>query len=290
MKLKLQKNIAYMVIGSLMFACLGALIKAVPHGLPNQELVFLRNMFALFIITPFFIINPSKVEGVRVRRLYFLKVVSGLLAMYCYYYTLTEVSLVQAVLLNNTSPLFIPLIAMLLLGERLSKLRLLYLCGGFVGIALIVAEAGSFSINHGVFIGLLSGFFLAISSVSVSALSERGEPIALLFYFMLITTLCSLVLIDNTWFFPSDHQMFILLLAGLVTVVGSYFSVRALLAESANVLAALQFLTVPFSLILGIVFWDEVATMQFFIGAILIFIFAYLNTKEGAVKRGVSHD
>jgi len=58
--------------------------------------------------------------------------------MYCYFYAIAHLPLAEAVLLNYSAPLFIPLAALLWVGEPFSH-RLWWPIGiGFIGIALIL--------------------------------------------------------------------------------------------------------------------------------------------------------
>lgn len=280
----MNRSIIYMTISSLMFALLGMLIKSIPSGLENEEIVFLRNLLALLIITPFFILQPDKALHYQTIKLYALKIISGLIAMYCYYYALKELPLVSAVLLNNTAPLFIPLVAMLLIKEKFSLQNSLFLLGGFLGVAIILFEGLVFDINLPLVIGLLAGISLAVSSVSVSAIGDKSNAVSIIFYFMLATTLISSIFAVPNWMHPSYEQLIFITLASLVTIIGGVASAKAFLCDSPNKLAALQFLTVPFSFVFGLIFWGEQVSAQFVMGAAIVIIFSYLSVKNHKVQ------
>ncbi len=284
-----NKSVIFMIVSSVMFALLGVFIKSIPSGIANTEIVFLRNLFAFLIIAPFFIIYPVKITYYRTIKLYGLKIFSGLAAMYCYYYAIKELPLVNAVLLNNTAPLFIPFVAIFLIREKFNLKNMVLLMLGFAGVAIILSEGLIFNTNMAIFIGLSAGLFLAISSVSVSAIRDKNSVVGIIFYFMLITTLASSIPVITNWQSPSYEQLFFIMSASLVTIIGAISSTQAFLCGSPNKLAALQFLTVPFSFIFGLWFWDEAVSTQFIIGAIIVIIASYFNIKNRFSTIGVEN-
>jgi drug/metabolite transporter (DMT)-like permease len=111
----------YMVAAALMMAVVGVSVKWATHDLPTPVVVFFRNFFGLTALLPW-LIKPG---GITLRterlRLHALRCAFGLCAMFTYFAALSALPLAQAVVLNFTSPLFIPFIARAWLGETLSR-------------------------------------------------------------------------------------------------------------------------------------------------------------------------
>jgi len=278
-----------MVVAALMFALLGLLIKSIPAGLSSAEVVFLRNLMTLCIIAPFFFVSSNKFPDAHSYKLYILKVLSGLMAMYCYYYALQTLPLSLAVLLNNTAPLFIPIVMMFMMKKFCGKRVAFYVLGGFVGVLLILVDAEMMAANVSVLVGLLAGFFLAVSHVSVSAIGRKGSPLNIMFYFMLSTTLVSFAVLRLDCTLPSSEQAVFLFAAGLVTALGGWASAKAFLIGMPNKLGPLNYLTVPFAFALGIIFLEESMSAFFVIGLLLVLIFSMLNLLD-TKARGENYD
>ena len=273
-----------MVLAALMFALLGFFIKSIPSGLSSLEIVFLRNVCTLFIIFPFFLVAPSKVPSEGNLKWYAVKIFSGLMAMYCYYYALQTLPLSLAVLLNNTAPLFIPIVVVLLMKKFCSRRTVMYMLGGFLGVVVILFNDDMSLMNTSILIGLLAGFFLAVSQVSVSAIGCVGNPINIMFYFMLSTTIVSFIILGFHCSLPNFEQGFFLLAAGVVTAVGGWASAQAFLVGLPNKLAALNYLTVPFAFICGVVFLKESVSVQFILGSLMVLFFSVLNLLDTKTK------
>jgi drug/metabolite transporter (DMT)-like permease len=101
---------------------------------------------------------------------------------------------------------------------------------------------------------------------------------------MLATTLISSIFAVSDWMHPSYEQLIFITLASLVTIIGGVASAKAFLCDSPNKLAALQFLTVPFSFVFGLIFWGEQVSAQFVMGAAIVIIFSYLSVKNHKVQ------
>ena len=273
-----------MVAAAFMFALLGLFIKLIPGGLSSAEVVFLRNFITLLIIFPFFLAVANKVPDEKNTLLYMVKVLSGLMAMYCYYYALRTLPLSTAVLLNNTAPLFIPVVAMLMMKRFCSRRVAIYVLGGFLGVTIILFDGDDIVMSVPMLVGLMAGFFLAVSSVSVSAMGEGGNPVNIMFYFMLSTTLVSFVVLGFHCTLPTWEQGLYLCAAGIVTAIGGWASAKAFLMGMPNKVGPLNYLTVPFAFVLGIMFLDESISAHFAMGALLILLFSTLNLLDTTLK------
>ena len=114
---------------------MGALVRKASATLPNEMIVFFRNVFALVFVVPI-VIMRSGLPEVRTQKpfLHLLRAAAGLTAMYCYFFALAHMKLAEAVLLAYTTPLFIPLIALAWLHESVPRTVRSAVIIGFVGV------------------------------------------------------------------------------------------------------------------------------------------------------------
>ena len=142
---------------ALMFASMGVLIRFASQQLPNEQVVFLRNLFGLLILLPL-LLSMASAPSLRTQRpwLHVTRSLFGLAAMYCFFYALANLALADAVLLNFTAPLFIPFIALLWLRETVSRHVIAAIVIGFAGI-LLVLKPGIGLFNPASLIGLAFG-------------------------------------------------------------------------------------------------------------------------------------
>lgn len=96
----------------------------------------------------------------------------GVLSQYALFYYLQYGSVLNATLLFMTSPLFIPLISFFLQKIKIHHIQWISMIIGFVGVACIL-KPGRNIIDWHALIGLMSGFFNAVSQVYFHKISRH---------------------------------------------------------------------------------------------------------------------
>ena len=104
----LPRGALLMLASGLLFAAMGALIKNLSATLPNEMLVFFRSLIGLLVLTPWLLHRGPSYFATRRLGAHLLRALTGLAAMYCFFYALGRLPLAEAVLLNYSAPLFIP--------------------------------------------------------------------------------------------------------------------------------------------------------------------------------------
>ena len=253
-----------------MFATMGALVKSVAAELPNEVIVFARNVIGLLFLSSYLLKNRNVSIKTEVLHIHILRGVMGVSAMYCFFYALGHLRLADGMLLKMTAPLFVPFIAWLWLKEHAPRLAILALPVGFFGVILILKPGGDF--NWVVLIGLLGGFLAAIAKTSVRRLGHSEPTFRVVFYFALVSTLISIVPMLWAWKTPSSNAWLLLLALSMAGTAGQFLLTRGYaIARSAQV-APFTYFSVIFGSIYGYLFWGELLDTYFISGALLIAI------------------
>ena len=156
------------LLSELMFATMGASVKALSSELPNEMIVFMRNIFGLAILTIWFFHSGKHSLKTRILPIHLLRAGLGLSAMYCFFYALAHLPLAEGLLLKMTAPFFMPVIAYIWLREHSPKFALLALPVGFTGVLFVLTPDNGF--NWVAIIGVLGGFLAAMAKVTVRRL------------------------------------------------------------------------------------------------------------------------
>ncbi len=257
------------VMASFLFAAMGATIKIASHRLDNEMVVFLRNLIGLLLILP--LIGRMGLARIRTRRpgMHLLRSLTGLSAMYCFFYALSHLNLAEAMLLNYSAPLFIAVIAVLWLDERITRDLFVALLFGFAGIALILKpDTGIFA--PAALIGSLAGLFAGIAMVSIRRMSDSEPPLRIVFYFSLIATLVSAIPLIWHWQTPTRDTLAIMLLAGLFATGGQILLTRSYSLAPASRVGPYIYTSVVFAALLGWLLWRETLDGWALLGAILV--------------------
>jgi drug/metabolite transporter (DMT)-like permease len=154
-----------------------------------ETLVFFRNVIS-FVLLFFLLIRKKVTIKTKKLTLHFVRAIFGMLALYSYFFAVKLLPLANAILLANTTPLFIPFVVLIWLRQKIPKQRVYAICLGFFGVALILQPTLNFPLQAS-FIGIAAGFFASIALTVVRQLSRTEHTEAILFYFFLFAILIS---------------------------------------------------------------------------------------------------
>jgi drug/metabolite transporter (DMT)-like permease len=177
---------------------------------PNEALVFFRNVISLFCIMPIVFVKKVSLKTKYLPK-HLMRVFFALVALYLFYFGIKRVDLVEAIVLRNAIPLFVPFVLLLWKKHRISKNRILALMLGFLGVFVILRPSFS-RMDIGMLAILVSAFFAAWSLVSVRYLTKIEKPRIIIFYFFLFMTFLSMIPMFFKWHsFPIELFIFVLL-------------------------------------------------------------------------------
>lgn len=215
-----------MTLAALLFAGMGAAVKAASHELPNAVVVFFRNATGLLALLPWLLRAEAPGLGTRQLGGHLLRGLAGLAAMYCFFFAIAHMALADAVLLNYSLPLFLPVIERVWLEEPLPSGLGRPLAVGFLGVLLIL-RPGPGLFRPVALVGLLAALFGALAQVGVRRLT-RTEPVTrIVFYFGLIASLVSALPLPWTWRAPRPATWGVLLATGVLATAGQLCLTRA---------------------------------------------------------------
>lgn len=262
------------------FALMASLIKLASAELPASVLVFMRNVVGLIIILP--IVLPRGLVYLKTGRLrmHMLRGFISLCAMTCFFYAIAHVGLAEATLLNAASPLFIGILATLLLNEQLSRSKIIALIIGFIGVALIL-KPGTQLFTIAALIGLASGFFIGCAKILIRMMSSTEPVLRTVFYFSIFSCLYSTIPLIWFWQSPSTDAIILMILAGISATAGQTLLTYAFTHNEATRIAPFTYVTVLMATLIGWLGWNELPDIGSSIGAILVIISCLVITMQG---------
>ncbi len=264
----LTRGVVLMIAASLLFGFMGAMAKGAMATIPVMETVFFRAAVSLVLLTPW--MAYKKIPFFGVNRLWLLvRSASGFTALALSFYVTSRLHLADAAILNQTSILFVALLSVLFLGERVSPILLMLILGAFVGAVFIIKPSLSVLNIPGI-AGLASGLFASIAYVSIRHLHRTESFYTMVFAFSLFSTLGGLVMGMGSFRLPSGMEWALLIGLGLCGTVAQLFMSAAYRYGEASRISPYAFFGVIFSAVLGFIFWNEVPDAWSVAGGILI--------------------
>ena len=248
----------WMIVASLLFACMGVCVKLAAETFSPTEIVFYRSAISFGFMTV--IVRWRKIPLRTPHwRFQLSRSFCGFLGLLLFFYAVSLLPLATAVTLNYTSPLFLALF-LCGLGKmpfRFSVMGALAL--GFVGVVLLLRPSFQSDQLVGGLIGLASGVVSGLAYYNVRELGELGETEErTVFYFTLFSTVVSGIWMLVNQVHPVDLRGLSLLLSiGGLATVAQLAMTRAYKRGKALVSASLAYSTVAFASVLGMVMWQE---------------------------------
>ena len=200
-----------------------------------------------------------------------------------WFFSLAFIPLAQVVALEFTSPLWVILLAPLILGERITRTRALAAALGFAGI-LIVARPGFTEINIGVLAAAASAIGFAGNILFTKRLTRTATITSILVWMAAMQAAMGLAAAgwdgDIAW--PSAAAWPWLALIGVAGLTAHLCLTNALVVAPAAVVVPFDFLRLPVMAVVGMALYAEPLDLFVFLGATVIFAANVLNLRKEA--------
>ena len=222
----LPRAAAFMVGAGVLFAAMGLAVKIAAGQLPNAVVVFFRNAVGLAALTPWLVrLGPAGLATGHLRE-HLVRGMAGLASMYCFFYALARLPLAEAVLLNYSLPLFMPVVERLWLGEPFPRRLWPPLAVGFAGITLVL-KPGLTLFRPAALVALASALLASVAQVGIRRLTTTEPAERIVFYFALISTAISALPLPAAWVAPSPSLWPTVLAMGVLATLAQLLLTRA---------------------------------------------------------------
>jgi drug/metabolite transporter (DMT)-like permease len=273
-----------MVLASFLFATMGVCVKLASSDYGPGEIMFYRGVTGAILIAWL-----ARSRGVSLRTTvpatHFWRSLSGVIAMFLWFYALGNLPVATAMTLNYMSSVWMALFLIggaAMLGSARVDGRLIFtVLLGFAGVAMILRPTIEHDkLWHGM-MGLLSGMISATAYLQVTALARAGEPeIRIVFYFSIGGAVFGAL--TTIWTGIHGHHFkgaALLLAVGLLATVAQLMMTRAYSTGRTLVNASLQYLGIAFSFAYGVLLFNDRVTNLAIAGMLLIVGAGLLATK-----------
>ena len=267
-----------------------AVRELVERDYPLSEVLVFRYGFAsLFFWVILFSTTGFAALATRRPLDHAIRSISGILSLALLYFAITRIPIADATALAYAAPIFITVLAIFLLGERIGLRRWLAVLAGFAGVLLIARPAAdSWDIGVGAAAG--SAFTGALVAIWLRKLASSEHPVAIgIYYNNLGFLLCLGWVLLSGWFVPRGADLGLFLAFGLGCGLQQWLLTVSFRYAEASLLAPYEYLAMVFAAIVGYAFWGEVPVPSTWIGAFVIaasgiFIFARRQKRRRSVE------
>ena len=270
----LKKAVEYMVISAIAFTFLNVFVKQ-NSQFNVYQIVFFRSVGSLFFSIPFLVKNKISFIGNK-QKLLVLRALAGLTSMILFFKSMTLLPVGTAVSLRYVAPIFAAIFALIWLKEKIKPVQWLFLAVAFLGV--LILKGFDTQVNSlGLVFALSSAAFTGIVFILLRKIGDADHPVVVVNYFMIIGTIIAGLLMIPFWKTPVGVEWLLLLSLGVFGYFGQLYMTKAFQQVETNTIAPLKYLEVIFTLLIGIVWFQEKYTIWSLLGITLIIAGLTLN-------------
>jgi drug/metabolite transporter (DMT)-like permease len=199
-----------------------------------------------------------------------------------WFFALPLIPLAQLFSVEFTSPIWATLLAPLVLGERLTRARVLAALLGFAGV-LVVARPDFGTLEPGILAAAGAALGFAGSALFTRRLTRTETVVCILFWLSAMQAVLGLAFagVDGDIALPSATGLPWLALIALSGLCAHYCLTTALSLAPAGVVMTMDFLRLPVIAVIGMAFYGEPLELAVAIGAALILGANWINIRRG---------
>ncbi|MEM8630694.1 MAG: DMT family transporter [Pseudomonadota bacterium] len=274
------RAIGLKVVSVLLFVVMASLVKAATEEVPPGEAVFFRSFFAIPVIVVWLMARGELRTGLRTQNPmgHLWRGLIGSTAMGLSFAGLAILPLYEVKAIQYAMPIFVVILAALLLGERIRKVRITAVAMGMAGVLIILwprltafsDEATDPMLTIGALIVLAGSFCAAMAQIFVRKLVDTEETSAIVFWFSVTASVLSLATLPFGWVVPSAATAGMLILAGLIGGVGQILLTSAYRFGDASIVAPFEYASMLFAIAIGYVIFEESPTGHMLVGAAIV--------------------
>lgn len=239
------------------------------ESVPSETLTFFRFFIGFILFLPWLLKHKISFSFKHLP-MHLVRDLAGLGAVFCYFYSIKYIPLINATTLRNTSPLFISLIILVWWRLSIPKWRILAIIIGFIGVVTMLRPTTGFHEFPSI-VGLFGGFCSALGLVAVQRMSSYVSTYSILFTYFLLSAIIMLFPMLATWQpIQSPIIWLFILLIGIFETLFQYLLTLSFTHAHASKAGLTIYLMVIFNGLFGWIIWKETPDLWDWAGVALI--------------------
>jgi drug/metabolite transporter (DMT)-like permease len=263
------RGAAWVVASCILLVTMSMLVKLAGARLDGLQLGFIRACFALLIVVPLAFAAGPQVFRTNRPRLHLARGLAGSIGMLCGFYALTRMPLADVTAIGFTQPLFLIVLAALVLGETVRARRWTATAIGFVGV-LIMLRPGDGVLDLVALVALVGALAAAVVKLLVKRLAVSEAPLTIMVYLAVIQLVVSAIPAALVWQWPGVFELALMALAAVCSSLGQFCFIRGYRIGEASALAPFEYARLPLAALYGLLLFGEVLSPYTIAGAGLI--------------------
>lgn len=277
-------GVLIMLLAMFLFSLNDAMGKWLVATYSVGQVLMLRSGVALVILLPFlWRAGLRPILSADRPWLQFARAVFSTAEVFCFYWAVYFLPLADVMTYWLAAPIYVAALSPFLLGEKVGRIRWAAIALGFIGVLVALTPSGQ--VNPLAILFAIIGT-LAFALMIITGRSLRGTPDTTLVLFQILgALLAGIVLAPFGWVTPTLPDFLLLGALGVVAMLAHICVNRAVKLADAATVAPLQYTLLPWAIILGWLFFDDLPRPLTLIGAAIIIASGFvIYWRENRVK------
>lgn len=282
---ELLKGVLIAVLSMVLFASTHSSVRLLSDTMSAFEIVFWRMVVSMSLMLPWFAWKGF--HRLRTARpwLHAQRAAVNFAGMVLWFQAIAVVPLGKAVAIHFTLPLFVLVLAAVVLREKIGPRRIAATAVGFSGM-LIILRPGVEAIGIHEAMILVSAVLYAATVIYLKSMVKTESPLAMTFYTNGFICLLCIVPAALSWVPPTVDDIVPILIVGVLGLLAPLLFTVALRSADASVIAPMDFLRLPFTSAIAFALFGEVPGIWVWVGAGVIFVSTwYITVRESRLER-----
>lgn len=264
------RGIAAIVAAMFLLSITDATVKWLGHaGYAATQIAFFRYLFGMVPVVVMIWRNGG--GSLRIGRpwLHVARIALIFATSITFYTGLRYMPLAEAVAIAFTAPLFVTLLSWPMLGERVGPRRWGAVAAGFVGAAIML-QPGTAAFRVEAILILVAALTFALAMLLTRRMAVTETNTAIFAYSTLGAWLCSVPFALFSWQVPTERDLWVFLMLGLIGGCGSYLVIIAYRHAPAALTASFDYTSLVWATLFGWLVWREQPGPSVWVGAAVI--------------------
>lgn len=276
----------WMAVALASFIAIAIAGRAAGQGVDTMHLLFYRSIAALIFVTILIAASPSGMRQIATRRLTLHAIRNAIhfIAQFSWFYALMIIPLAQLFAVEFTAPLWVAVLAPIVLREPLTATRIVAAAAGFIGI-LVIVRPGAVPVSAGTMLALLAALGFAGSMIATKRLVATESILGLLFHMSWMQMVMAGIAILPDPEVPSLVTFQWITAIALLGLSAHFSLARAFTHGDAIIVAPMDFLRLPLIMGVGFLIYSEPVEISVLTGAAIVVAANLINLLGERRKR-----
>ena len=235
------------------------------------QIAFARGIVVLILLSPII----YKLGGINFLKtktpfLHLFRSLSGLVGNLLFFYSLQRIPVADVTVISMAVPIFSSILAIIFLKEIIGWRRWTAIIFGFLGV--IIAVDPSTDIKMASIIAVIATFMWSTTIIFLRILGKTENPIKTVFYFMLISVICTSFFQPFYWKEPSLKILLLFVGLGTCAFATQILMTYALQKAQASIVSPFNYTGILWAILFDSLIWNVLPFINTLIGGIIITI------------------